>query len=488
MIEQGDQMDIRRAKLAEVRDVLGLDPYPPRTGPVTPVASVVQAGETPGPVSTAGRIRARREHGKALFVDIWSEGASIQAYFRKDRLPGAVWALAGLLDLGDIVRVSGGVFRTRTGELTVDVQGMELLCKSLRPLPVVKTDAEGRTFDALADTELMYRHRTTDLLVNPASRARALARSRIVTALRSYLDRNGFVEAETPVLQPLYGGASAEPFTTEYVHLGERFFLRIATELYLKRLLAGGIDRVYELGKDFRNEGIDRTHSPEFTQLELYEAYGDYGTMMTRFEEMVGEAAEAAGTGMEVAFRGHRICLRAPFARVGFVDSLRDASGEDFFSWEPGALRKRCDDLGIAPGAADRESLIDKLFDHYVTSGLVQPTFVLDYPQFLSPLAKPKPGCPGITERFEPFIAGLEMGNAFSEQNDPGLQRAILQEQAAGSAERMGEVDEDFLHALEIGMPPAGGLGVGVDRLAMVLTDASSIRDVILFPQLRRLR
>ncbi|MGB4083457.1 MAG: amino acid--tRNA ligase-related protein, partial [Candidatus Fermentibacter daniensis] len=363
MTERNDQIEQRLAKLAGIRDDLGLDPYPPRTGPVTPVARVVESGETQEPVSTAGRIRARREHGKTVFMDVWSEGASIQVYLKKDRLPEAVWRLSELLDLGDIVRVTGPVFRTRSGELTVQVASLELLCKSLRPLPVVKTDSEGRTFDAFADTEMMYRHRSIDLAVNPESRERALARSRIITALRAYLDRNRFVEVETPVLQPLYGGAAAEPFKTEYAHLGETFYLRIATELYLKRLLAGGMDRVYELGKDFRNEGIDSTHSPEFTQLELYEAYGDYGTMMTRFEEMMQEAAQAAGCGRTASFRGHAISLEAPFARVGFVDALREASGEDFFSWEPGALRRLCDDLGIAPGSSSREDMIDRLFD-----------------------------------------------------------------------------------------------------------------------------
>lgn len=488
MIEKNDQMETRTAKLDGIRETLGLDPYPPRTGPVSPVSVVAGAGESPDPVSIAGRIRARREHGKALFMDIWSQGSTIQVYVRKDNLPDETWALSGQLDLGDFVRVTGPVFRTRMGELTVEVRSLEILCKSLRPLPVVKTDAEGNVFDALADTEMMYRHRSIDLLVNPVSRERAIARSRIVSALRAYLDGQGFLEVETPVLQPLYGGAAAEPFKTEYIHLQETFYLRIATELYLKRLMAGGLDRVYELGKDFRNEGIDRTHSPEFTQLEIYEAYADYGTMMSRFEDMVGSAAEAAGKGVEISFRGHAISLAAPFARVGFVEELRRFSGEDLFSWGPADLRRLCDRLEIAPGATGRESLIDKLFDHFVTSGIVQPTFVMDYPQFLSPLAKLKPGCPGITERFEPFIAGLEMGNAFSEQNDPVLQRRILEEQASSSNERNGEVDEEFLQALETGMPPAGGLGMGVDRLVMVLTDAPSIRDVILFPQLRRLQ
>ncbi len=488
MSEQGDQVEVRLSKASELSGAMGVELYPARTGPVVPIRSIVEEGETGEDRHAAGRIRARREHGKSIFMDLSGDGSQIQVYLRADNLPEHLWKVAGLLDLGDIVRVGGPVFRTRMGELTIDVRDLQLLSKSIRPTPVVKVDSEGRAWDALADTELMYRHRCIDLLVNPDGRRRALTRARIVTALRSYLDSAGFIEVETPILQPIYGGASAEPFSTEYRHLGETFYLRIATELYLKRLLVGGIERVYEIGKDFRNEGIDRTHSPEFTQLEIYEAYGDYGTMMGRFEDMVLAAADAAGAGRTVVYRGQEISLATPFERLGFVDSLRRCSGEDLISWSPSDLRKLCDRLGIAPGASDRETLIDKLFDYYVTAGLVQPTFVLDYPEFLSPLAKHKPGSPGMTERFEPFIAGMEVGNAFSEQNDPVLQRRILQEQAAMSCIRGGEVDEDFLHALELGMPPAGGLGVGVDRLVMLLTDAASIRDVILFPQLRRLR
>jgi lysyl-tRNA synthetase class 2 len=246
------------------------------------------------------------------------------------------------------------------------------------------------------------------------------------------------------------------------------------------------MERVYELGKDFRNEGVDRTHSPEFTQLELYEAYGDYEVMMGRFEEMVASAADAACTGRTVVFRGLELSLQPPFERIGFVDSLRKASSEDLFSWEPRDLKRLCTRLGVAESSSDRETLIDKLFDHYVTAGLQQPTFVVDYPQFLSPLAKQKPGLPGITERFEAFVAGLEIANAFSEQNDPVFQREVLEQQAGASELHAGEVDEDFLAALEVGMPPAGGMGIGVDRLVMILTDAGSIRDVILFPHLRR--
>jgi lysyl-tRNA synthetase class 2 len=376
------------------------------------------------------------------------------------------------------------------GELSVKVEEVVLLCKSIRPLPVVKTDSEGIAHDVISDPDLVYRHRCVDLLTNPDSRKRFVSRSRIVSALRGYLDGQGFLEVETPVLQPIYGGAAAEPFVTVYNSLDQTCYLRIATELYLKRLLAGGIERVYELGKDFRNEGIDRTHSPEFTQLELYEAWADYTTMMRRFEEMTAAAADALGIGPEIDFAGTRISLGPPYRRLGFMESLREASGEDLFSWSPGELRKLCDRLEIAPGATDRTSLLDRLFDHYVADRIVQPSFVVDYPQELSPLAKHRrdPGQEGITERFEAFAAGLELANAFSEQNDPLFQRRVLEEQAVADGHREGEVDEEFLYALETGMPPAGGMGIGVDRLVMLLTGTGSIRDTILFPQLRRTR
>jgi len=486
MTAHNDQMEARLAKLNALRGQ-GTDPYPARAVDVVPIPGVVAGGESEQPVRVAGRIRSRREHGKAVFAHLWGQEATIQLYFRKDDLTEAAWDLQGALDLGDIVCVEGPVFRTRTGELTIAVRGLTILCKSLRPLPVVKTDSAGNTWDALADMEFMYRHRCVDLIANPASRERFLARTRIVSALRRHLDGLGFIEVETPVLQPIYGGASAEPFTTMYNDLDERAYLRIATELYLKRLLVGGFERVYEIGKDFRNEGVDRTHSPEFTQLEIYEAWADYRTMMTRFEDMVSAAASACGIGSSVVYRGHEISLKTPFERIGYLDSLRKASGEDLFSWAPGDLRRLCDRLQLAPGIVDREVLLDKLFDHFVTAGLDQPTFVIDYPQAISPLAKLRPGSSDTTERFEVFIAGLEMANAFSEQNDPVFQRKVLEEQAGASALRSGTVDEDFLFALETGMPMAGGLGMGVDRLCMILCDAASIRDVILFPQLRRL-
>jgi lysyl-tRNA synthetase class 2 len=304
--------------------------------------------------------------------------------------------------------------------------------------------------------------------------------------MRSYLDQRGYLEVETPVLQPIYGGAAAEPFETMYGSMDQKFYLRIATELYLKRLVAGGIHRVYEIGKDFRNEGVDRTHSPEFTQLELYEAYADYTVMMSRFEEMVAEAAESAGTGTEIIYQGKELSLKPPFERVGFMDSLKDASGEDLFSWDTRDLAALLSKENIECEGEDRITMLDKLFDHYVTHRLHRPTFVVDYPVELSPLAKRRQDQPGATERFEAFIAGLELANAFSEQNNPVMQREILEEQARESVHRQGTVDQDFLYALEVGMPPTGGMGIGVDRLVMILTDTGRIRDTILFPHLRR--
>lgn len=476
----------RLAKLSALR-ASGVDPYPPRTPSRVPIAEVRGMNPESGdPVRTSGRIRARREHGRTIFMDISDPTAKVQLYLNSRELSPETWEILENTDLGDIIWVEGVLFLTRMGELTVKVTGLQVLVKAVRPLPVVKVDSGGEVHDAVSDPDLLYRHRCVDLLLNPDSRERLVSRSRIIRALRDHLDSNGFIEVETPVLQQLYGGANAEPFITNYNFLDQQCYLRIATELYLKRLMVGGFHRVYEIGKDFRNEGVDRTHSPEFTQLELYEAWTDYEGMMRRFEELVSAAAAALGKGGETVFQGHAINLSTPFARVPFIDALHRQSGEALFDMDHAGLARFAEKLGIATQGADRPDLLDKLFDHFVTPTLVQPSFVVDYPVELSPLAKGKPGDPRLTERFEAFIAGIELANAFSEQNDPLLQRRILEEQAALGGHREGEVDEEFLYALEVGMPPAGGLGVGVDRLVMILTDAGSIRDTILFPHLRR--
>jgi lysyl-tRNA synthetase class 2 len=486
MSRREEQVERRTEKLERLRE-MGVDPYPARPPQPTPIPAVREAGETEEPVCVAGRIAAVRKHGKTVFADLSGQGGEIQLFIRSNDLDASDWEMVGLLDLGDMLEARGPVFTTRMGELSVRVASLRLLCKTLRPLPVVKTDEEGVRHDVVSDRDYLYRHRCVDLQVNPESLKRFRSRTAIVSAVRRYLDGNGFMEVETPILQSLYGGAAAEPFVTRYNYLDREFYLRIATELYLKRLVAGGIERVYEIGKDFRNEGVDRTHSPEFTQLELYEAWADYEVMMERFEEMVTASAEECGLGDKVTYRGTELSIARPFRRIGFCGSLREASGEDLLSWSAADLRSLADDLEIAGGTTDRAGLLDKLFDHYVADHIVAPTFVVDYPEELSPLAKAKPGSEGITERFELFAAGLELGNSFSEQNDPLAQRRRLEEQASESGLREGRVDEDFLFALEVGMPPTGGLGVGIDRLVMLLTDARSIRDTILFPHMRGL-
>ncbi len=476
----------RLEKLSALREN-GVDPFPPRTPPRLPVEQVRAMGSGHGSeVSTSGRVRARREHGKTVFADLSDPTGRIQLYFNSREVSPELWRLLGHVDLGDMIWVTGTLFTTRMGELTLAVSGMTILVKAVRPMPVVKVDSSGEVHDAVSDPDLLYRHRCVDLLLNPVSRKRFEDRSRIISAVRAYLDGLGFIEVETPILQQLYGGASAEPFTTKYNFLDRECYLRIATELYLKRLLAGGFHRVYEIGKDFRNEGVDRTHSPEFTQLELYEAWSDYRGMMARFEELVVVSAEAAGKGGEVVYQGRTLRMEPPFPRIPFVDALHEKSGEKLFDFEPDRLARFAAGLGIPVESAARPALLDKLFDHFVVPGLVQPCFVTDYPAELSPLAKRNSSDPRLTERFEAFMAGIELANAFSEQNDPLLQRSILEAQAVEDGVRQGEVDEEFLYALELGMPPAGGLGLGVDRLVMILTDAGSIRDVILFPHLRR--
>lgn len=486
-LEKSEFIESRLEKLAALREA-GVDPYPPRTPDRQNIEALREAGETEESMSVSGRIMAKRKHGKTVFCDLQDPTGRIQLFINRSILGEEGWEILGNLDLGDIIWVRGPLFITRTGELSVKVSELTVLTKAVRPMPVVKTDSEGEVHDAVTDPDFLYRHRCIDLLLNASSKKRFTARSRIISSARRYLDSNDFIEVETPVLQQIYGGAAADPFVSFYNSMEEECFLRIATELYLKRLVAGGMHRVYEIGKDFRNEGVDRTHSPEFTQLELYEAWTDYTGMMRRFEGIVRTAAEAVEAGDSVVFNGHEINLTLPFARVPFVAALHDKSGEELFEWNADKLSSLARKLGLGNDLKDKPTLLDKLFDHFVTPGLIQPCFVTDYPVELSPLAKQKPDDPRITERFEAFIAGLELANAFSEQNDPLYQRSVLEAQAAESSHRSGVVDEEFLYSLEIGMPPTGGLGIGMDRLVMVLTGSPSIRDTILFPHLRRAR
>jgi len=454
------------------------------------VASLPDGVEEGSPVRVAGRLVAWRGHGKTAFAHLADASGRIQLYFRRDELGDAVFAQLALYDIGDVIGVSGPLMRTRTGEVTVRVTDVTMLAKSLRPLPYGKEEVvDGVTVrhSGFSDPEQRYRQRYADLAVHPEVRALFVARTRLISAIRDFLDGRGFLEVETPVLQPLYGGAAARPFTTHHNALDMPLFLRIADELYLKRLIVGGFDRVYEIGHDFRNEGIDRTHNPEFTMLEFYQGLADYDEMMTVVEALVMHAADAVrripGVGEKVPV------MRGPFPRIEWVPALSQAIGQDAMTISNEALRNLVQAQGVDKvNTMSRPKLLDELFGALVESRIVEPTFVVDYPVELSPLAKPKRGNPALTERFELFARGRELANAFSELNDPIDQRQRFEAQArlsaAGDEEATG-VDEDYLRAMEYGMPPMGGVGIGIDRLFMYLTDTANIRDAILFPTMR---
>jgi lysyl-tRNA synthetase class 2 len=488
----------KRARLA----ALGVRPYAYRYDRSHPAAAALRLwddsmGERGPEVRVAGRVAALRSQGKTMFVHVEDETGRIQAYLRADQL-GDRYALARLLDLDDFIGVGGPLFRTRSGEVTVRAQSLELLTKSLRPLPRGKTQetetGELVSYGAVHDPEFRYRQRYADLAVHPDVRRVFEVRAQVIRYLREFLDRRGFLEVETPVLQPLYGGATARPFVTHHHALDQPLYLRIADELYLKRLLVGGFDRVYEIGHDFRNEGVDRFHNPEFTMLEFYQAYADYTDMMDLMEEMLPGLVRHSTGGATVDFDGRTIDFTPPWPRVSFVDVLRERSGVDVLGADEGEMRDRLRRAGRADedvAALAGGRLIDEMFTTFVERGLIQPTFVIDHPIALSPLAKRHRTRPGLVERFELMIAGREIANAFSELNDPDDQRARFEDQArqraAGDAEAQ-PLDEDYLRALEYGLPPTGGLGLGVDRLVMIITGQPSIRDVVLFPLLRRVQ
>jgi len=443
-------------------------------------------------VSIAGRIMAIRRMGKASFAHIQDSTGRIQFYLKKDDV-GDDYDAFKLLDIGDIVGIKGYVFKTKTGEISIHTKSLKVLSKTLRPLPVAKEtiDEQGNkvVHDQFADKELRYRQRYVDLIVNPHIKDVFLKRSRIISALRRYLDTNGFLEVETPVLQPLYGGAAARPFTTHHNTLDVPFYLRIADELYLKRLIVGGFNGVYEISKDFRNEGMDRTHNPEFTMMELYVPYKDYYWMMDFVEKMIQFICSDVFGTFEFNYEGNKIDFSGRWNRVSMVDSIKDKTGTDVLSASVDELKETAKKLGIDIKAIEgRAKLIDEIFSEAVQPELIQPTFVMDYPIELSPLAKIHRTKPGLVERFEGYVAGREISNAFSELNDPIDQRNRFEGQKKMMEEGDEEahrIDEDFIRALEYGMPPTAGLGVGIDRLVMLLTDQSSIRDVIFFPQMR---
>ncbi len=475
----------RQGKLAALR-ARGIEPYP-YSFPVTPQArQVLDLGEivTPEPgmtVAIAGRLMARRGHGKAAFGHVLDGSGRVQIYARLDVLGEDAFALWDLLDVGDWIGVEGPVFRTKTGEITVQAKRVELLAKSMRPLP--------DKWHGLSDPETRYRQRYADLFMNEEVRDVFLKRSLVFQTIRRFLDARGFLEVDTPVLQPLYGGAFARPFTTHHNALDMDLYLRISNELYLKRCLVGGFERVYEFARDFRNEGIDRSHSPEFTMLEVYQAFADYKDIMRLVEEMFLRLAEAVCGGPIVEYQGTRLDFTPPWPELSILGATSEAAGEDVSDLDPARLERLCKKHGLEPRpGAGAGGMLDELFSALVQPKLIQPTFVVDHPREISPLAKVKRGEPKVTERFEPFLCGMEVGNAFSEQNDPAEQERqfLLQmdRRAAGDLEAQ-MLDKDFIRALEYGMPPTGGLGVGIDRIVMLLTDSRSIRDVILFPALR---
>jgi lysyl-tRNA synthetase class 2 len=490
--------EARREKRSRI-EALGVRPFAYRFERSHSAAAALAAWNdaTPdaGPqVDVAGRIVALRGQGKTIFGHLEDQSGRIQLYFKQDTL-GAAWDLVELLDLDDHIGVSGALFRTRTGEITIAVAAVELLSKSLRPLPRGKTErlADGTTVvhGGLTDPEVRYRQRYADFAVHPELRQTFILRAKAIATIRRFLDARGFLEVETPVLQPMYGGAAAHPFMTHHRALDMPLFLRVADELYLKRLLVGGFERVYEIGHDFRNEGMDRTHNPEFTMLEWYQAYADYHEMQTMVEQLLVAVVQECRGGQQVTSAGTTIDFAAPFARVGFVDGIRAIAGFDPLEAGEEQLRQFLRDAGESADAVRDLAgarLLDELFKHTLEPTLIQPTFVVDYPRPLSPLAKAHRSDPRLTERFELFVNGTELANAFSELNDPDDQLARFEDQVrqrAAGDEEAHPIDADYVRALEYGMPPAGGLGLGIDRLVMLLTDQGSIRDVILFPAMR---
>jgi lysyl-tRNA synthetase class 2 len=501
-IQSSEQRDVRLAKLERLR-ASGIDPYPARVETDMTCAAALAAFEKAEPrgepveARLGGRLISVRQMGKSTFAHIADGSGRLQVYLRIDEVGTEAYERFNRdLDLGDFVAVQGAMFRTRTGEATLRVREYTLLAKALRPIP--------SEWYGLRDVESRYRQRYLDLLVNPGVRRIFEVRSRLVTAVRRLLDERGFLEVETPILQPIYGGAAARPFTTYHNELEETLYLRIADELYLKRLIVGGLDRVYEIGKDFRNEGVSYKHNPEFTQLEAYQAYADYYDMMELVEQVWSQAAIAVLGEPFVERGGHRIDLTPPWRRVTMRDAILEATGIDIEAARDPSGPSSQD----KPGGADLASLeaaveargldvapqptwgklVDQLFSQFVEPTLIAPTFIIDYPVEISPLAKRKPDKPHLVERFEFFIGGLELGNAFSELNDPLDQRerfAAARRDLAQGDEEAHPMDEPFLLALEYGMPPTGGVGFGIDRMAMLFTGQTSIREVVLFPHLR---
>lgn len=494
----------RRLKLEELNQ-LGINPYPAELFEVnftsTQILEQFEAlspgeglGEALQNISIAGRIMSMRDMGKAAFAVLQDSAGKIQIYIKRDDVcPGEDKSLYDtlfkrLLDLGDIIGLTGHAFRTKMGEISIHVTSFKLLTKALRPLPTVK-EKDGEVFDAFSDPENRYRQRYVDLIVNPHVRDTFRKRTQLVNVMRTFLDKMGYLEVETPILQPLHGGAAARPFKTHHNTLDMTLYLRIANELYLKRLIVGGFDGVYEFSKDFRNEGMSRFHNPEFTQIELYVAYKDYFWMMDLVEELIEKIAlELHGTTL-LKVGENEINFKRPWKRFTMYEAIAHYTGIDITDMDEAAMREVCTKLGIKlDDTMGRAKLIDEIFGETVEAKLIQPTFIMDYPEEMSPLTKKHRSKPGLVERFEAICNGKEICNAYSELNDPIDQRRRFEEQLElgkrGDEEAM-QLDEDFIRAIEYGMPPTAGIGIGIDRLAMIMTNSASIQDVLFFPQMR---
>ena len=481
----------KRRKLKAIREK-GLNPYPHDYRPshksielVNQFEESLQAGESlpDNQVSLAGRLMTKRDMGKASFFDIQDSSGSFQIYIKIEELPELQRESFRLIDIGDIVGIKGFVFKTKKSQLSLRCQDFQILCKTLEPLP--------EKYHGLVDVEVKYRQRYLDLLMNPHSRKIFEKRSEIIRTIRRYLDNKGFLEVETPVLQPIYGGASAYPFSTQHRALNMKLYLKISPELYLKRLIVGGFEKVYEMGKNFRNEGIDRSHNPEFTMLEYYEAYTDYKYQMNQVEDMISSVAQEVNGSMKITFMDKEIDLSPPWRRLTVYDGIKEYGGFDPESLSDEELFKKIKELGSEiKQASSRGAMIMEAFELCVEEHLWEPTFVIDHPVEVSPLTKSHREKEGLVERFEPFIANMEIGNAYTELNDPEEQLQRLQQQETERVvdEEAQPMDEDFIKAMDVGMPPTGGVGIGIERVIMLLTGEPSIRDIILFPTMKPIK
>ncbi|MEQ3500645.1 lysine--tRNA ligase [Tenacibaculum sp. SSH1-16] len=495
-MQLSEQEVVRREKLSKLRE-LGINPYPADLFPFNSNSKQIKQEFKEGKkVVIAGRLMSRRIQGKASFAELQDSEGRIQVYFNRDEIcTGEDKTLYNevykkLLDIGDFVGIEGELFKTQVGETTVMVKDFKLLSKSLKPLPLPKVDAEGNTFDGFTDPEMRYRQRYADLVVNPQVKEVFVKRTKLFNAMRQFFNDAGYFEVETPILQPIPGGAAARPFITHHNALDIPLYMRIANELYLKRLIVGGFDGVYEFSKNFRNEGMDRTHNPEFTAMEIYVAYKDYNWMMEFTEKLLEHCALAVNGTTEATFGEYKVDFKAPYARVTMADSIKHFTGFDINGKSEDEIRKAAQDMGIeVDDTMGKGKLIDEIFGEKCEGNYIQPTFITDYPKEMSPLCKEHRDNPELTERFELMVCGKEIANAYSELNDPIDQRERFEAQlklAERGDDEAGEfIDQDFLRALEYGMPPTSGLGIGMDRLIMYLTNNPSIQEVLFFPQMK---